>query len=345
MKMVPYKIVKAPNGDAWVEANGQQYSPSQIGAFVLTKMKETAEAYLGKSVSKARGGLIAVFDLGGGTFDVSILEISNGVFEVWLNQQMVILFLGGEDFDNTFLEYLVNEFKKAESIDLTKRQVGPPEAQKRSKFKTLVSNLIGRTRNPCRALERCRYYYQGGGILCGDVKELLLLDVTPLSLGLETRGGIFTKLINGNTTIPTKKSRKLICLPGSEREFFPDIEEDLNASNMDVIPSTTIIKQLATAIESAKSNSMKDLLASSRNSSPVKERAGLSFSAVKSLVLREKEDKSTSDFRDDDELLLLNQSLFDPERWVEGAGGVYVGRGKGNLKRVELLGLKMPRTS
>ncbi|KAF9622289.1 hypothetical protein IFM89_031092 [Coptis chinensis] len=109
--MVPYKIVKAPNGDAWVEANGQQDSPSQIGAFVLTKMKETAEAYLGKSVSKAEG-LIAVFDLGGGTFDVSILEISNGVSEVKSTNGDT--FLGGEDFDNTLLEYLVNEFKKVE---------------------------------------------------------------------------------------------------------------------------------------------------------------------------------------------------------------------------------------
>nr|TKS10588.1 heat shock protein 70 [Populus alba] len=163
MKMVPYKIVRAPNGDAWVEANGQQYSPSQIGAFILTKMKETAEAYLGKGITKAvitvpayfndaqrqatkdagriagldvqriineptaaalsygmnnKEGLIAVFDLGGGTFDVSILEISNGVFEVKATNGDT--FLGGEDFDNTLLEYLVDEFKRTERIDLSK---------------------------------------------------------------------------------------------------------------------------------------------------------------------------------------------------------------------------------
>ncbi|KAF9609663.1 hypothetical protein IFM89_017842 [Coptis chinensis] len=333
MKMVPYKIVKAPNGDAWVEANGQQYSPSQIGAFVLTKMKETAEAYLGKSVSKAvitvpayfndaqrqatkdagriaglnveriineptaaalsygvnnKEGLIAVFDLGGGTFDVSILEISNGVFEVKSTNGDT--FLGGEDFDNTLLEYLVNEFKKAESIDLTKDKLALQRLREaaekakielsstsqteinlpfitadasgakhlnitltRSKFETLVSNLIERTRNPCQSClkdagittkEVDEVLLVGGmtrvpkvqevvaeifgkapskgvnpdeavamgaaiqgGILRGDVKELLLLDVTPLSLGLETLGGIFTKLINRNTTIPTKKSQ------------------------------------------------------------------------------------------------------------------------------------------
>ncbi|MED6168885.1 hypothetical protein PIB30_015943 [Stylosanthes scabra] len=225
MKMVPYKIVKAPNGDAWVEANGQQYSPSQIGAFVLTKMKETAEAYLGKSISKAvitvpayfndaqrqatkdagriagldvqriineptaaalsygmnnKEGLIAVFDLGGGTFDVSILEISNGVFEVKATNGDT--FLGGEDFDNALLDFLVNEFKRTESIDLSKDRLA-------------LQRLLAMG----AAIQ--------GGILRGDVKELLLLDVTPLSLGIETLGGIFTRLINRNTTIPTKKSQ------------------------------------------------------------------------------------------------------------------------------------------
>ncbi|KAF3788919.1 Heat shock protein [Nymphaea thermarum] len=333
MKMVPYKIVKAPNGDAWVEVNGQQYSPSQIGAFVLTKMKETAEAYLGKSVSKAvvtvpayfndaqrqatkdagriagldvlriineptaaalsyglnnKEGLIAVFDLGGGTFDVSILEISNGVFEVKATNGDT--FLGGEDFDNALLEYLVSEFKKAESIDLSKDRLALQRLREaaekakvelsstaqteinlpfitadasgakhlnvtltRSKFETLVNHLIERTRNPCKnclkdagistkdvdevllvgGMTRVPKVQEvvteifvktpsksvnpdeavamgaaiQGGILRGDVKELLLLDVTPLSLGIETLGGIFTRLINRNTTIPTKKSQ------------------------------------------------------------------------------------------------------------------------------------------
>ncbi|ERN11512.1 heat shock 70 kDa protein, mitochondrial [Amborella trichopoda] len=333
MKMVPYKIVKAPNGDAWVEINGQQYSPSQVGAFVLTKMKETAEAYLGKSISKAvitvpayfndaqrqatkdagriagldvqriineptaaalsyglnnKEGLIAVFDLGGGTFDVSILEISNGVFEVKATNGDT--FLGGEDFDNALLEYLVSEFKKQESIDLTKDRLALQRLREaaekakielsstaqteinlpfitadasgakhlnitltRSKFETIVHNLIERTRNPCKnclkdagismkdvdevllvgGMTRVPKVQQvvqeifgkapskgvnpdeavamgaaiQGGILRGDVKELLLLDVTPLSLGIETLGGIFTRLINRNTTIPTKKSQ------------------------------------------------------------------------------------------------------------------------------------------
>ncbi|XP_021776224.1 heat shock 70 kDa protein, mitochondrial [Chenopodium quinoa] len=333
MKMVPYKIVRAPNGDAWVEANGQQYSPSQIGAFVLTKMKETAEAYLGKSVSKAvvtvpayfndaqrqatkdagriagldvqriineptaaalsygmtnKEGLIAVFDLGGGTFDVSILEISNGVFEVKATNGDT--FLGGEDFDNTLLEFLVAEFKKTEGIDLSNDRLALQRLREaaekakielsstsqtdislpfisadssgakhlnitltRSKFESLVGNLIERTRSPCKnclkdagvslnevdevllvggmtRVPKVQEIVQEifgkspskgvnpdeavamgaaiqGGILRGDVKELLLLDVTPLSLGIETLGGVFTRLINRNTTIPTKKSQ------------------------------------------------------------------------------------------------------------------------------------------
>ncbi|PIA51904.1 hypothetical protein AQUCO_01000045v1 [Aquilegia coerulea] len=333
MKMVPYKITQAPGGDAWVEANGQKYSPSQIGAFVLTKMKETAEAYTGKSISEAvitvpayfndaqrqatkdagriaglnvkriineptaaalsygvnnKEGLIAVFDLGGGTFDVSILEISNGVFEVKATNGDT--FLGGEDFDNTLLDYLVSEFKTTEGIDLTKDKLALQRLREaaekakielsstsqteinlpfitadasgakhlnitltRSKFEALVGNLIARTRNPCQScLKDANVTIKDvdevllvggmtrvpkvqevvaeifgkspskgvnpdeavamgaaiqGGILRGDIKELLLLDVTPLSLGLETLGGIFTRLISRNTTIPTKKSQ------------------------------------------------------------------------------------------------------------------------------------------
>ncbi|CAI9764462.1 unnamed protein product [Fraxinus pennsylvanica] len=333
MKMVPFKIVRASNGDAWVEANGQQYSPSQIGAFILTKMKETAEAYLGKSVNKAvvtvpayfndaqrqatkdagriagldvqriineptaaalsygmnnKEGLVAVFDLGGGTFDISILEISNGVFEVKATNGDT--FLGGEDFDNTLLEFLVSEFKRTEGIDLAKDKLALQRLREaaekakielsstsqteinlpfitadasgakhlnitltRSKFEALVNNLIERTKAPCRnclkdagistkevdevllvgGMTRVPKVQEivseifgkspskgvnpdeavamgaaiQGGILRGDVKELLLLDVTPLSLGIETLGGIFTRLINRNTTIPTKKSQ------------------------------------------------------------------------------------------------------------------------------------------
>lgn len=333
IKMVPYMIVKAPNGDAWVEMNGQQYSPSQIGAFILTKMKETAEAYLNKSISKAvvtvpayfndaqrqatkdagriagldvqriineptaaalsygmnnKEGLIAVFDLGGGTFDVSVLEISNGVFEVKATNGDT--FLGGEDFDSALLDYLMNEFKRTDGVDLSKDKLAVQRLREaaekakvelsstmqteinlpfisadasgpkhfnitltRSKLEALVNNLIERTRIPCKnclkdagitAKEVDEVLLVGGmsrvpkvqeivadifgkspskgvnpdeavamgaaiqgGILRGDVKELLLLDVTPLSLGLETLGGIFTRLINRNTTIPTKKSQ------------------------------------------------------------------------------------------------------------------------------------------
>ncbi|PPD85562.1 hypothetical protein GOBAR_DD17485 [Gossypium barbadense] len=256
MGMVPFKIVKAPNGDAWVEANGQQYSPSQIGAFILTKMKETAEAYLGKGVKATNGDT----------------------------------FLGGEDFDNALLDFLVSEFKKTEGIDLSKDRLALQRLREaaekakielsstsqteinlpfitadasgakhlnitltRSKFESLVNHLIERTKAPCKnclkdagistndvdevllvggmtRVPKVQEVVSGifgkspskgvnpdeavamgaaiqGGILRGDVKELLLLDVTPLSLGIETLGGIFTRLINRNTTIPTKKSQ------------------------------------------------------------------------------------------------------------------------------------------
>ncbi|KAL9264979.1 Heat shock 70 kDa protein, mitochondrial-like protein, partial [Drosera capensis] len=249
MKMVPYKIVNSPNGDAWVEANGQKYSPSQIGAFVLTKMKETAEAYLGKTVTKAvvtvpayfndaqrqatkdagriagldvqriineptaaalsyglsnKEGLIAVFDLGGGTFDVSILEISSGVFEVKATNGDT--FLGGEDFDNALLEFLVSEFKRTESIDLSQDRLALQRLREaaekakielssatqteinlpfitadssgakhlnitltRSKFEALVNHLIERTRAPCK---NC---LKDANVSLKDVNEVLLV--------------------------------------------------------------------------------------------------------------------------------------------------------------------------
>ncbi|KAH9655282.1 Heat shock 70 kDa protein 10 [Citrus sinensis] len=315
MQMVSYKIVRAPNGDAWVEANGQQYSPSQIGAFSVSKAVITVPAYFNDAQRQAtkdagriagldvqriineptaaslsygmnnKEGLIAVFDLGGGTFDVSILEISNGV-----KATNGDTFLGGEDFDNTLLEFLVSEFKRTEGIDLSKDRLALQRLREaaekakielssttqtdinlpfitadasgakhlnitltRSKFETLVNNLIERTRAPCKnclkdanittkdvdevllvgGMTRVPKVQEvvseifgkspskgvnpdeavalgaaiQGGILRGDVKELLLLDVTPLSLGIETLGGIFTRLINRNTTIPTKKSQ------------------------------------------------------------------------------------------------------------------------------------------
>jgi molecular chaperone DnaK len=332
--LVPYKIVKAPNGDAWVESDGKKYSPSQISAFILQKMKETAEAYLGQKVEQAvitvpayfndaqrqatkdagkiaglevlriineptaaalaygldkkDGKTIAVYDLGGGTFDISILEIGDGVFEVKSTNGDT--FLGGEDFDMRLVNYLADEFKKEQGIDLrgdklalqrlkeaaekakielssaaqteinlpfiTADATGPKHLTMkltRAKFEALVDDLIQKTVGPCKAAlkdagltagEIQEVVLVGGmtrmpkvqeivknffgkephkgvnpdevvamgaaiqaGVLQGDVKDVLLLDVTPLSLGIETLGGVFTRLIDRNTTIPTKKSQ------------------------------------------------------------------------------------------------------------------------------------------
>merc|ERR1712179_63454 len=334
MNTVSYKIVRASNGDAWVEANGKMYSPSQIGAFVLVKMKETADSYLGTPVKnavvtvpayfndsqrqatkdagqisglnvlrvineptaaalaygmdKSDDKLIAVYDLGGGTFDISILEIQKGVFEVKSTNGNT--FLGGEDFDNALLEHLVQEFKREQGIDLAKDAMalqrvreaaekakvelssaaqtdinlpyltmdasGPKHMNlklTRAKFENIVGDLVSRTEGPCQKalkdaevakseigevllvggmsrMPKVQETVKGlfgkvpskavnpdeavavgaaiqGGVLAGDVTDVLLLDVTPLSLGIETLGGVFTKLINRNTTIPTKKSQ------------------------------------------------------------------------------------------------------------------------------------------
>jgi len=335
MKNVSYTICKSSNGDAWVKSSdGKVYSPSQMGAFTLTKMKETAEGYLGTSpknavvtvpayfndsqrqatkdagqisglnvlrvineptaaalaygLDKSDDKVIAVFDLGGGTFDISILEIQKGVFEVKSTNGNT--FLGGEDFDNHLLNHLVGEFKKDQGIDLTKDAMalqrvreaaekakvelssaaqtdinlpyltmdasGPKHMNMkltRAKFEQIVGDLIKKTVDPChkamkdaevsksdigevilvggmsrmpKVQETCKDIFGRtpsksvnpdeavamgaaiqGGVLAGDVTDVLLLDVTPLSLGIETLGGVFTKLINRNTTIPTKKSQ------------------------------------------------------------------------------------------------------------------------------------------
>ena len=333
-KLVPYKIVKASNGDAWVEADAKTYSPSQVSAFILQKMKETAEAHLGAKVDQAvitvpayfndaqrqatkdagkiaglevlriineptaaalaygldktKTGTIAVYDLGGGTFDVSILEIGDGVFEVKSTNGDT--FLGGEDFDMRLVSYLADEFQKEQGINLrndklalqrlkeaaekakielssttqteinlpfiTADQTGPKHLTMkltRAKFEALVDDLVQKTIDPCRkalkdagltAGEIGEVVLVGGmtrmpkvqevvkqlfgkephkgvnpdevvaigaaiqaGVLQGDVKDVLLLDVTPLSLGIETLGGVFTRIIDRNTTIPTKKSQ------------------------------------------------------------------------------------------------------------------------------------------
>jgi molecular chaperone DnaK len=333
-KLVPYKIVKASNGDAWVEADGKSYSPSQVSAFILQKMKETAEAHLGQKVDQAvitvpayfndaqrqatkdagkiaglevlriineptaaalaygldktKTGTIAVYDLGGGTFDVSVLEIGDGVFEVKSTNGDT--FLGGEDFDMRLVNYLADEFQKEQGINLrndklalqrlkeaaekakielsstTQTEInlpfitadasGPKHLTMkltRAKFEALVQDLVDKTIEPCRkalkdagltAGEIGEVVLVGGmtrmpkiqevvkqffgkephkgvnpdevvaigaaiqaGVLQGDVKDVLLLDVTPLSLGIETLGGVFTRIIDRNTTIPTKKSQ------------------------------------------------------------------------------------------------------------------------------------------
>ncbi|SDW83400.1 molecular chaperone DnaK [Albimonas donghaensis] len=334
--MVPYHIVEGKNGDAWVEARGEKYSPSQVSAYILQKMKETAESYLGETVTQAvitvpayfndsqrqatkdagkiaglevlriineptaaalaygldktEGKTIAVYDLGGGTFDISILEIDDGLFEVKSTNGDT--FLGGEDFDMRIVEYLAEEFKKQSGVDLTKDRLAlqrlkeaaekakielssssqtevnqpfismDPETRQplhlvlklsRSKLESIVGDLIARTLKPCadalkdagvskaeidevvlvggmtrmpKVMEEVTKFFgkephKGvnpdevvamgaaiqAGVLQGDVKDVVLLDVTPLSLGIETLGGVFTRLIDRNTTIPTKKSQ------------------------------------------------------------------------------------------------------------------------------------------
>ena len=332
--LVPFSIVSGENGDAWVEAEGETYSPSQVSAFILQKMKETAESYLGEAVEQAvitvpayfndsqrqatkdagkiaglevlriineptaaalayglekkEGGTIAVYDLGGGTFDISVLEIGDGVFEVKSTNGDT--FLGGEDFDQCIIDYLADEFKKEQGVDLrgdklalqrlkeaaekaktelsssmqtevnlpfiTADASGPKHLNiklTRAKLEALVEQLIDRTIGPCKAAlkdagisageidevilvggmtrmpkvqERVQEFFgrephKGvnpdevvalgaaiqAGVLQGDVKDVLLLDVTPLSLGIETLGGVFTRLIDRNTTIPTRKSQ------------------------------------------------------------------------------------------------------------------------------------------
>lgn len=336
MDLVPYKIVRADNGDAWVEVRGEKYSPSQVSAFILIKMKEVAEAYLGEKVTQAvitvpayfndaqrqatkdagriaglevlriineptaaalaygldkdkkKGHTVAVYDLGGGTFDVSVLEIDDGVFEVKATNGDT--FLGGEDFDKRIIDFLADEFKKDQGIDLrgdklalqrlkeaaekakielsnsvqtdvnlpfiTADQNGPKHLNiklTRAKLEALVDDLIAKTIEPCKnalkdsglkasdidevilvggmtrmpkVVEKVKEFFgkephKGvnpdevvamgaaiqGAVLKGDVKDVLLLDVTPLSLGIETLGGVFTRLIDRNTTIPTKKSQ------------------------------------------------------------------------------------------------------------------------------------------
>ena len=401
MGLVPYDIVKGKNGDAWVEAGGEDYSPSQVSAFILQKMKETAESYLGETVTQAvitvpayfndaqrqatkdagqiaglevlriineptaaalaygmdkeDGKTIAVYDLGGGTFDVSVLEIGDGVFEVKSTNGDT--FLGGEDFDSTIVEYLADEFKKKENMDLrtdklalqrlkeaaekakielsssastevnlpfiTARMEGGSstplhlvETLSRSKLEQLVGDLIKRTLEPCKKAladagvskdEIDEVILVGGmtrmpkvrevveeffgskphtgvnpdevvamgaaiqaGVLQGDVKDVLLLDVTPLSLGIETLGGIMTKMIDRNTTIPTKKTQTYSTAEDNQNAKWPRTTRCSASSTWSVsrLPRAAYrrSRSLSTSTPTASSTSVPRTRAPARNS-------------------------------------------------------------------------------
>ena len=426
IKNSPFKIIEAKNGDAWIESKGKEYSPSQVSAMILTKMKETAEKYTGSSVTKAvitvpayfndaqrqatkdagkiagleverivneptaaalaygldkkSSGTVAVYDLGGGTFDVSILDIGDGVFEVKSTNGDTSL--GGEDFDNAIIDYICDEFKKSDAVDLradklalqrvkeasekakielssttqtdislpfiTADASGPKHLNiklTRAKYESLVEDLIAKTIEPCKVAlkdadlstsditevvlvggmtrmpkvqEAVKNFFgkephKGvnpdevvamgaaiqGGVLQGDVKDVLLLDVTPLSLGIETLGGVATKLIEKNTTVPTKKSQVFstaednqsavtISVVQGEREMAADNKRLGNFNLEGIAPAPRGLPQIGVTFDidanGIVSVSAKDKGTGKEQKITIQANGGLSDSEIEQMV-------------------------------------------------------------